>query len=453
MSPSETFTENELSWVGIVRIGLVQLALGSIVVLTTSTLNRVMVVELALPAMLPGALVGLHYAIQILRPRWGYGSDVGGRRTPWIIGGMLVLALGGVLAAASTGIMETNLLLGIGLAVVAFTLIGCGVGAAGTSLLVFLAVRVRARRRAAAATIVWLMMIAGIAVTAGVAGHLLDPFSYERLVAVTAVVSGFAFLMTIAATWRLEGQRAAVREEAAPGDENQPGFMQAVRDIWNEPKSRHFAIFVFASMLAYSAQDLILEPFAGVVFGMTPGESTKLSGVHHGGVFVGMILVAVLGTGFGKGRFGSMRAWTVGGCIASALAHTSLAMAGSIGPAFPLVPAVFFLGVANGTFAVAAIGSMMGLVRSGKENREGTRMGVWGAAQALAFGIGGFIGTMVLDGVRYMSGSPETAFAAVFALEAALFVVSAKLALGVSKVGRDDALGMPTQPSNSLRKV
>ena len=34
---------------GIVRLGLVQTALGSIVVLTTSTMNRVMVVELALP--------------------------------------------------------------------------------------------------------------------------------------------------------------------------------------------------------------------------------------------------------------------------------------------------------------------------------------------------------------------------------------------------------------------
>lgn len=449
MSEQDTHPDNELGWIGIIRIGLVQLALGSIVVLTTSTLNRVMVVELALPAMLPGALVGLHYAIQILRPRWGYGSDVGGRRTPWIIGGMFVLGLGGVVAAGATALMASSLMLGVALAVVAFTLIGCGVGASGTSLLVFLAVRVSARRRAAAATIVWLMMIAGIAVTAGVAGHLLDPFSYERLIAVTGAVSVFAFIMTIAAIWGLEGKRAAVRQEPVSSVDNQPGFIHAIRDIWNEPKARQFAVFVFASMLAYSAQDLILEPFAGAVFGMTPGESTKLSGVHHGGVFIGMILVAVLGTGFGRGRFGSMRAWTVGGCIASALAHTSLAMAGSIGPTFPLVPAVFLLGVANGTFAVAAIGSMMGLVRSGKENREGTRMGVWGAAQALAFGIGGFIGTVVLDGVRYMSGSPEAAFATVFALEAALFIMSAKLALGVSRAGRDDALGLPTQPSAS----
>lgn len=74
--------------------------LGSIVVMTSSTLNRVMVVELAPPALLPGFLVALHYLVQIARPRMGYGSDIGQRRTPWIIGGMVVLASGGVLGGA-----------------------------------------------------------------------------------------------------------------------------------------------------------------------------------------------------------------------------------------------------------------------------------------------------------------------------------------------------------------
>ena len=74
-----------LSWLSIVRLGLVQLALGAIVVLTTSTLNRLMVVELALPATLPGFLVALHYGIQITRPTWGFRSDTLGNRTPWII--------------------------------------------------------------------------------------------------------------------------------------------------------------------------------------------------------------------------------------------------------------------------------------------------------------------------------------------------------------------------------
>ncbi len=170
-----------LSWFGIVRLGLVQTGLGAIVVLTTSTLNRVMVVELAMPAILPGALVAIHYALQVFRPAWGHGSDLGARRTPWIVGGMAVLATGGLMASVATAWMTTHPLFGIALAVAAFGLIGVGVGAAGTSLLVLLAKRTDDNRRAAAATIVWVMMIAGFIVTTGVAGHLLDPFSPARL--------------------------------------------------------------------------------------------------------------------------------------------------------------------------------------------------------------------------------------------------------------------------------
>ncbi|MDU6138090.1 PucC family protein, partial [Bradyrhizobium sp.] len=98
-----------LSWFGIVRLGLVQTALGAVVVLTTSTLNRVMVIELALPAMIPGLLVAIHYAMQVLRPWLGHGSDVGGRRFAWIVGGMAVLAAGGLLAAVATALMASQL--------------------------------------------------------------------------------------------------------------------------------------------------------------------------------------------------------------------------------------------------------------------------------------------------------------------------------------------------------
>src|ERR671917_239471 len=93
-----------LGWLGILRLGLVQTALGAVVVLTTSAINRVMVVELALPAALPGALVGLHYAVQVLRPRMGHGSDVGGRRAPWVLGGMGGAGARGAGAAGGRGL-------------------------------------------------------------------------------------------------------------------------------------------------------------------------------------------------------------------------------------------------------------------------------------------------------------------------------------------------------------
>ena len=416
-------------WLSVARLGLVQACLGAIVVMTTSTLNRVMVVELALPALLPGLLVAMHYLVQVVRPRMGYGSDMGQRRTPWIVGGMAVLGVGGALAAVATAWMGSDRVAGIALAVLAFALIGVGVSASGTSLLVLLASRVDAPRRAGAATLVWLMMIAGFAVTAGLAGKLLDPYSPLRLVAVTAAVSVITMVITLLATWRLEGA-AASAPIAAPATGRKPSFRNALAQVWAEPVARRFTIFVFISMLAYSAQDLILEPFAGSVFGFTPGESTSLSGVQHGGVLLGMLAAALAGRGR---RFGSLRAWQIGGCLMSALMLMGLVAAALVGPAWPFKATVFGLGAANGAFSIAAIASMMRLASEGRHAREGVRMGLWGAAQALAFGIGGLVGTGASDLARWLIGTPSTAYAAVFALEAALFVVAAVLAARLNR--------------------
>jgi len=416
--------DGTLGWVAIVRLGLVQTALGAIVVLTTSTLNRIMVVELAFPAMLPGMLVMIHYAMQGLRPRWGHGSDVGRRRTPWIVGGMAALAVGGIAAAVATAWMATHAAAGIALAVLAFLLIGAGVGAAGTSLLALLATQVAPRRRAAAATIVWVMMIAGFVLTATVAGHFLDPYTPARLVAVAAVVAGLAFLLAAAAVAGVETQ-----PPAAPARVASPPFRVAFAQVWGEDRARRFAVFVFVSMLAYSAQDLILEPFAGIVFGLTPGQSTQLSGVQNAGVLLGMILVAIAVSGVGGRWGGSLQVWTVGGCIASAAAFAALVGASMVGPPWPLRSTVFALGLANGAFAVAAIGSMMGLAGEGRQAREGVRMGLWGAAQAVAFGLGGLLGTAAVDLARAVLAAPAAAYGVVFALEGAAFLVAGLLAL------------------------
>ena len=425
-----------LGWIGIFRLGLVQTMLGSIVVLTTSTMNRVMVVELALPALLPGIFVGVHYAIQVLRPRWGYSTDVRGRRTPWILGGMAVLAVGGVLAALATAWMAASTFGGIALGAFAFLLIGIGVGASGTNLLVLLATNVTPRRRAAAASMTWMMMIAGFVVTATVAGHFLDPFSSLRLIEVTAVVCAVAVVVTTMAVWGVETRGGcAGRDGPGTADKTEkPSFLVALRQVWAEPKARRFAVFVFVAMLAYSAQDLILEPFAGAVFGMTPGESTKLAGIQHAGVLLGMLVVAFAGSAIGERRLGSMRLWTVGGCLASAAALLGLSAGGLAAGEWPLRANVFFLGLSNGIFAVAAIGSMMGLAGQGRQNREGVRMGVWSAAQAIAFGLGGLAGTASVDVARATITHLGGAYATVFALEAVLFVIAALLSFRLARV-------------------
>ena len=186
-------------------------------------------------------------------------------------------------------------------------------------------------------------------------------------------------------------------------------------------------------MLAYSMQDLILEPFAGLVFEMTPGQSTSLAGIQHGGVLAGMIAAGVGGSAF-KGRMPvELRTWIVTGCIGSALALVGLALGAVSGPGWPLQANVFALGFCNGAFAVAAIGAMMGLAGSGERTREGVRMGVWGASQAIAFGMGGLLGALGVDFARRSGGNDAAAFQLIFAIEAAAFVLAAILALRATK--------------------
>ena len=443
-----------LSWLGIARLGLVQASLGAVVVLTTSTFNRVMVVELSLAAVLPGLLVAAHYAIQILRPRFGHGSDQGGRRAPWIVGGMAVLAAGGTLAAVALMLAQINTALGLLLSLLAYLLIGAGVGASGTSLLVLLADRVSPERRAAAATVTWVMMIIGFIVTTATVGQLLDPFSMMRLVILTAAVGGIAVAVTAVTIAGIEQNVTlnTVEPETRAADHHadDTDFGTALREVLSEPRTRRFGFFVFLSMLAYSAQDLLVEPFAGALFGFTPGESTQLGSVQHSGVLLGMILVGLIGSAYGKGRERPLRLCMTGGCLGSAAMLLALGLAAWSGPPWPLSLNIFALGLANGFFAVAAIGSMMSMVSEGHENRDGVRMGVWGAAQAIAFGLGGILGTALVDIVQWFAASTELAYALAFTLQASLFLVATLMAISL---GREAALLLSGQSDNSLNHV
>jgi MFS transporter, BCD family, chlorophyll transporter len=442
--------DSGLGWLSILRLGVVQACLGGLVALMTSTLNRVMIVEYALAAVIPAALVGLHYAVQLSRPRWGYGSDMGGRRTPWIVGGMGALAFGAVAATDAAIIMQHAPVPGLALAIVAFVLIGGGVGASGTSLLAYLAAETAPRRRPAAAAVTWIMMVVGIVATAGIVGALLDPFSDQRLALVVTGAGIIAYGLTWLVTLGLEPKTASARATSAEPAEPKPAFSTVLREVWGEPLARQFTVFVFVAMLAYSAQDLILEPFAGLLFGMTPGQSTQLAGMQHAGVLVGMILVGAIGAMTGGHKGGWMRGWTVAGCIGSGAALGGLAIASGVGAGWPLALNVMALGFFNGVFAVAAIGSMMGLAGAGRASREGVRMGVWGAAQAAAFGIGGFLGAAGVDVLRHFVGVDATAFMTVFSIEAGLFIVAAILAATIGRASTDN-VRVPALPAEFSR--
>ena len=278
----------------------------------------------------------------------------------------------------------------------AFVLIGLGVGAAGTSLLVLLAKRADDDRRA------------------GGGDHRLGDDDRRlrrhrrRWPAICSIRSrrrgwsrfpGAVSLsrlscVTLAGVWGVEGQGGSRGRRDRRSRRAKPHSARRWREVWTEPEARRFTIFVFVSMLAYSAQDLILEPFAGMVFGFTPGEideavrhaAWRRAGRHDAGR-AGRRRI-------GGARLGSLRIWTIGGCIASALALAAASRAAAfVGPAWPLRGTC--LRARRHQRRLRGGGDRLddGAGGSGRETREGVRMGLWGAAQAIAFGIGGFLGT------------------------------------------------------------
>lgn len=401
-------------WGGILRLCLVNAAIGGLSALPVNLFNRLMTVELALPALLPGLLVALHYAVQITRPVWGHRSDARGGRTPFILGGIACVGLGligtawGIAYAPSTSVALVAWVL-------SYMAIGFGIGAAGTSFLALLATAAPDERKGAAATIAWLALIAGAIIASIGTGIALKPYSPDRLMVVVPAVAAIAFILAFIATWRVEGKLGAI-----PAPE-ETALRPALRATWNDPAARAFTGFVFLSIFAFYLSELVLEPFAGHIHGLTPDASTKLSGGKDGASLAGMIIAGVLSTF----RIGSLRGWAATGCVISAFGLVGL------GSGAPLVPFTVILGLGNGLFVVGAIGSMMRLAAE-RKGATGTRMGVFGAAQAIAAGIAGLVATGTLDLAR-IAFSDAAAYGFVFGLEAVLFLAAALVALRLLK--------------------
>ena len=429
-----------MNWFSILRLGLVQLCIGSSVVIPLSTLNRLMKVELALPATIAGFLIALHYAVQLTRVNWGYLSDKTQNRSQWIIFGMLILGIGGVLASVSIPLIESNFAYGIMLALFSYTLIGFGVGAAGTPLLALLASYSSKSQKGFAASITFLMMILGLAITGITAGIILDPYSHQKLIKITASLAIITNILSYLSLKNLEKSLLNNADARIPNSiRYDVPFLTGIKKIWMEREARLFTIFIFISMGAFSMQDPILEPFAGEVFGFAVGESTKLDGLHKVGTLIGIILIILCLSKFRIGfrsfsivkneRLGSEKFWLITGCLFSALSLFIISLLGLTyrDPGI-LNSVVFFFGISNGVFTAGILGTMLHLASRGSgDNNTGTRMGIWGAAQAYATMIAVFFSTVLVDILGLMMNSLPSVYGIVFLTAASFFIAAAFL--------------------------
>ena len=449
-----------MNWFSILRLGLIQLCIGSSVVIPLSTLNRLMKVELALPATIAGFLIALHYAVQLTRVNWGYLSDKTQNRSQWIIFGMLILGIGGVLASASIPLIESNFAYGIMLALFSYTLIGFGVGAAGTPLLALLASYSSKSQKGFAASITFLMMILGLAITGITAGIILDPYSHQKLIKITTSLAIITNILSYLSLKNLEKTLQNNKDARTRNaiNYNEP-FLEGIKKVWMERDARLFTIFIFISMGAFSMQDPILEPFAGEVFGFAVGESTKLDGFHKIGTLIGIILIILCLSKFRIGfaslsivkneRLGSEKFWLITGCLFSAF---SLFMISLLGLTYRdpgiLNSVVFLFGISNGVFTAGILGTMLHLASRGSgDNNTGTRMGIWGAAQAYATMIAVFFSTVLVDMLGLMMNSLPNVYGIVFLTAASFFIAAAFLGSLIIKMDELD------QNQNILQSV
>ena len=429
-----------MNWFSILRLGLIQLCIGSSVVIPLSTLNRLMKVELALPATIAGFLIALHYAVQLTRVNWGYLSDKTQNRSQWIIFGMLILGIGGVLASASIPLIESNFAYGIMLALFSYTLIGFGVGAAGTPLLALLASYSSKSQKGFAASITFLMMILGLAITGITAGIILDPYSHQKLIKITTSLAIITNILSYLSLKNLEKSLLNNADARIPNSiRYDVPFLTGIKKIWMEREARLFTIFIFISMGAFSMQDPILEPFAGEVFGFAVGESTKLDGFHKIGTLIGIILIILCLSKFRIGfaslsivkneRLGSEKFWLITGCLFSAFSLFIISLLGLTyrDPGI-LNSVVFLFGISNGVFTAGILGTMLHLASRGSgDNNTGTRMGIWGAAQAYATMIAVFFSTVLVDILGLMMNSLPSVYGIVFLTAASFFIAAAFL--------------------------
>ena len=188
-----------------IQLGLIHVAVAMTLVPINSTLNRVMIKELALSATLVAILASLPYLFAPIQVAIGSFSDrnpiLGYRRTPYIVFGLLLCVFGLVISPQAAFLMGTNFVAGIGLGILAFGAWGMGFNFATVSYLSLATELSGERGRGKTISIMWFMMITSIILTAIVLSQLLDPFSSGALmnafwiIGITALTLGLVGLI------------------------------------------------------------------------------------------------------------------------------------------------------------------------------------------------------------------------------------------------------------------
>jgi BCD family chlorophyll transporter-like MFS transporter len=410
----------------LLRLSLFQVSVGMVLVLMIGTLNRVMIVELGVPASLVGVMIALPLIFAPLRAVIGFRSDnhrsaLGWRRTPFLYRGAL-LQFGGLaimpfalLVLAGAGQAEhAPAWIGLVAAAAAFLLVGAGVHTVQTVGLALATDLADPASRPKVVGLMYVMLLLGMVVSAFVFGAALTPFSPGGLVQVIQTSAILTLLLIGVAAWKQEPRRRGVVPQTAPR------FSEAWKDFAQGPQALRHLLFVGMGTMALSMEDVLLEPYGGQILGMNVSQTTTLTATLAIGGLAGLALASrVLARGYDPFRLACI------GLALGAPAFLAILASSPFGSVPMFATGVFLIGVASGLFGHGTLTSAM---NRASRNQAGLALGAWGAAQAFAAGTAVAMGGVLRDVFLLAGASPAAAYHGVYWIEVALLLAALAVA-------------------------
>ncbi|MFV9504034.1 MAG: BCD family MFS transporter [Oscillochloridaceae bacterium umkhey_bin13] len=383
--------------------------------MTSAVWNRILISDMGLAATPVALLAALRYLLAPLSIWAGNRSDTrpifGKHRLPYIWGGRALMALSLLLLPVATFQIADNAqsLTGWAIATVIFLIYGFGTLLSGSPFMALIRDRTPASKRGQALSIAQIMLLVASVIVPGIYAGVMRSYSPEAFVRLVLIGVGLAIPFWLFSVW---GEDKLVAQPAEPEAEPPPSFPTLMRMIWADPRPRAFFMLLAVASIAVWAQDAILEPFGGDVFGMEVGETTRFNIFWGLGVLISMITTTVIT------RKRAPHEQTSTARLGLFLTAAPLAMLGVI--AFlkleaALLPVLFLFGAGFGVYTVGAIGLLMAMT---SDKHAGAYLGLWTVAQLVFRGVGMAVGGIALDLFRLITQAPQIAYGSVFLLEA-----------------------------------
>ena len=418
----------------LLRLSLFQVSVGMASVLLLGTLNRVMIVELSVPAMIVAVMIALPVLIAPFRALLGFRSDthrsaIGWKRIPylwfgslWQFGGLAIMPF--ALLVLGGDVVHDIPFAGEVLAALAFLMTGLGLHMTQTAGLALASDRATDETRPRVVALLYVMFLVGMGVSAVIMGVLLTDFTALKLIRVVQGAAVVGVALTLFALWKQEHVRPMSREERA---QPRPRFADAWTDFMNGGQAGRLLACVFVGTMAFNMQDVLLEPYGGEILGLSVSATTLLTALWAAGALTGFALAGKrLASGSNPYRLAGA------GLVAGIWAFSVVIFSAPMNSPVLFYAGATLIGFGGGLFAVATLTAAMTMPATGTAGR-GLALGAWGAAQATAAGISIAIGGGLRDWIGHAAttgqlgealASPATGYSFVYHTEIGLLFVT-----------------------------